>query len=245
MKEVPASPRKTPHQIALEESLAVKAQAKFQAKRRLEEEKTRKELEAKRKRDKEMEELLLKDINIQPPPPPKVVKVARKTVLIWGKMKRQASKEEDILLNAAETLAGLNNSAIPADKGGDDSDSMSSSQDGKELNNAKKFEESLVGSESTCSGTSWSSNANIASAVAKKRASKSVKPKSFAVRNRAALAAKRRRNPKQQATATTKSTIPPRRTNPKIHMTRILPLVEATTRMTRTNPKIHMTRILP
>ena len=73
MKEAPASPRKTARQIAYEESLAMKAQAAFQAKRRLEEEKTRKELEAKRKRDEEMEELLLEDIDIQPPPPPKVV----------------------------------------------------------------------------------------------------------------------------------------------------------------------------
>jgi len=119
MKEAAASPRKTARQIDCEESLAMKAQAAFQAKRRLEEEKTRKELEAKRKRDEEMEELLLEDIDIdiQPPPRPKVVKVARKTVLIRGKTKRQASKEEDILLNtAAETLAGLNDSATPADK---------------------------------------------------------------------------------------------------------------------------------
>ena len=49
MKEAPTSPRKTARQIAHEESLAAKAQAAFQAKRRLEEKKTRKELEAKRK----------------------------------------------------------------------------------------------------------------------------------------------------------------------------------------------------
>jgi len=35
MKEVPTLPRKTPRPIAVEESLAVKAQAEFQAKRRL------------------------------------------------------------------------------------------------------------------------------------------------------------------------------------------------------------------
>jgi len=146
MKEAPTLPRKTACQIAHEESLAVKAQANFQAKRRLEEEKTRKELEAKQKRDEEMEELLLEDFDIQPPPPPKVVKVARKTVLIQGKTKRQASKEEDILLNAAaETLAGLNNSAIPADKGGNDSDVMSLSRESEELSNAKQFDKSSVG----------------------------------------------------------------------------------------------------
>jgi len=112
----------------------------------------------------------MKDLDVQPPPPPKVVKVVRKTVLIRGKMKRQASKDEDILLNAAaETLAGLNNSAIPMDKGGDDSGAMSLSRESEELNNAKQFDESSVGSESTCLGTSWSSNANVASAVAKKR----------------------------------------------------------------------------
>jgi len=78
----------------------------------------------------------MKDLDVQPPPPPKVVKVVRKTVLIRGKMKRQASKDEDILLNAAaETLAGLNNSAIPTDKGGDDSGAMSLSRESEELNN--------------------------------------------------------------------------------------------------------------
>jgi len=169
MKEAPTSPRKTARQIACEESLAVKAQAEFQAKRRLEEEKTHKELEAKQKRDEALLHQLEDFALQQPPPPPKVVKVVCKTVLIWGKTKRQASKEEDILLKAAETLVGLNNSAIPADKGGDDSDAMSSSRESEELNNAKQFDESSVGSESTCSGTSWSSNANIASAVAKKQ----------------------------------------------------------------------------
>jgi len=111
----------------------------------------------------------LEDFDLEPPAPPKAVKVVRKTVLIRGRTKRQASKEEDILLNAAaETLAGLNIGAIPVDKGGNDSDAMSSSRESEELNNAKKFEESSVGSESTCSGTSWSSNANITSAVTKK-----------------------------------------------------------------------------
>ena len=192
MKDAPNSPRKTARQIAFDEALAVKAQEEFQAKRRLEEAKTRKQLEAKRKRD----EALLEDFELQPPP--KEIKVVRKTVLIRGRTKRQASvaepKNDTVILDAAEALASLNMGAVPVDEGGcDDSDAMSTSRESEELNNAKKFEESSVESDATSSGddnTSWDSNDKIASAIAKQRASKSVKPKSFAARNRAALAEK-------------------------------------------------------
>ena len=162
MKDLPASPRKTARQIACEEALAVKAQEAFKEQRIREKEKARK-LEAKRKREEEA--LLadqLEDFDLVPPPPPKIVNVARKTVLMRGKTKRQASVEPSIL-DAADTLASLN----MRDMGGcDDSDAMSSSHESE--NKAKKFEESSLDSASTCSGTSWDSGDIIASAVTKK-----------------------------------------------------------------------------
>ena len=87
MKDAPASPHKTAHQIAYEEALAVKAQSVFREKCNREKQKAHK-LEAKRKRDEALLADQLEDFDLEPPSPQKVVKVVRKTVLIWGKTKR-------------------------------------------------------------------------------------------------------------------------------------------------------------
>jgi len=235
MKDTPIHPTKQPvSQIDYEESLAVNAQAQFQAKRRLEE--AKKKCEAKRKRDKEVDTALLDNFNLQPPPPPQEIKVVRKTALIQGKTKRQASiednksKEDKLIFDAAEALSSLNFESVVIDGTCDNSDAMSSSRESEELNNAKQFDESSFGSDATSTdgpaSTSWGSCENITSAVAKRRASKSVKPQSFAVKNRAALAAKTKKKCKTTSESD-ESIIHPRRTNPKIYMMRILPLVEA------------------
>jgi len=229
--------------------LAVKAQAEFQAKHRLEE--TKKKREAKRKRDEEVDTALLDDFDLQPPPC-KEIKVVSKTALIRGKTKCQASiednksKEDELIFDTAEALLYLNFKNAAIDGTCVNSDAMSSSHESEELNNAKQFDESSVGSDATSAdgsaSTSWGSRDNIASAVTKKQASKSVKPQLFAVRNREALAAKKKKKCKTTSDSDDEEYNPSEENKPKIYMTRILPLVEAAETIWMT---IWMTSLFP
>jgi len=86
-KEDDASIRLTARQIAAEEAKANKAQAEFQAKRRTEANLKKKQLKRKKQQLKRKRE----EDESPPPPPPQEITVVRKTTIIRGKTKRQAS----------------------------------------------------------------------------------------------------------------------------------------------------------
>ena len=83
--EEDASIRLTARQIAAEEAKANKAQAEFQANRRTEANLKKKQLKRKKQQLKRKRE------EDESPPPPQEITVVRKTTIIRGKIKRQAS----------------------------------------------------------------------------------------------------------------------------------------------------------